>query len=105
MILTADIAEQAEQYLVDKGAPLRADFLKAPHHGSVSSSSPSFLQAVSPREVFFSSGYLNPFHHPNPEVVERYKRIGTNIWRTDQQGALCVVTDGLDHKIQTHETL
>lgn len=105
MILTGDIAEHAEQYLVDKGAPLRADFLKAPHHGSNHSSSPLFIQAVSPRAVLFSSGYLNPFHHPHPQTLDRYKKVGAEILRTDRQGTLCVVTDGMDHQIQTHEKL
>lgn len=105
MLLTGDIGEEAEQYLIDKDAPLRANFLKVPHHGSQSSSSPAFIRAVSPRYSFISNGYLNIYRHPHPEVLERYKNAGANILRTDQQGALCVHTDGIDHTIETHEGL
>jgi competence protein ComEC len=105
ILLTGDMAEQAEQYLVDKGAPIQSDFLKAPHHGSKHSSTPAFIKAVAPRDVIFSSGYLNHFNHPNPEVLARYKSVGAKIHRTDRDGAVCITTDGLDHKIETHETL
>lgn len=105
MLLTGDMAEQAEQHLVGNSAPLQANFLKAPHHGSKHSSTPAFINAVSPKDVIFSSGYLNPFNHPNPEVLERYKNIGTKIHRTDRDGAICITTDGLDHRIETHENL
>ena len=99
------MAKKAEQHLVGNGTPLQANFLKAPHHGSKYSSTPAFINAVSPQNVIFSSGHLNPFNHPNPEVLERYKSIGAQIHRTDRDGAICVITDGLDHRIETHESL
>jgi competence protein ComEC len=67
---------------------LHANVLIAPHHGSKSSSSEQFVREVNPAMVVFSSGYRNRFGHPRPEVVERYRAIGAEILRTDQDGAL-----------------
>ena len=87
MLFTADIGEKEERYLIENHAALRADYLKAPHHGSKFSSSPAFIRTVQPKAVFFSSGYLSPFRHPNPGVVKRYRQSGAQVWRTDRHGA------------------
>ncbi len=105
LLLTGDITQTAEHYLVKTGAPLNADFLKAPHHGSRYSNSPEFLKAVGAREAWVSSGYLNPFHHPHSRTLERYRRTGTRVHRTDREGALHLVTDGKTYTLQTHENL
>ncbi|MBI4382413.1 MAG: DNA internalization-related competence protein ComEC/Rec2 [Nitrospinae bacterium] len=100
MLLTGDIGEKAERYLVAHGAPLQADVLKVPHHGSGKSSSPEFVRAVAPRTAVVSSGYLNRFGHPDPAVVDRYRRAGAQVWRTDLQGAITVQTDGLEFQVR-----
>jgi len=105
LLLTGDITETAENYLVKTGAPVNADFLKAPHHGSRHSNTPEFLKAVGAREVWVSSGYLNPFHHPHSGTLERYRQAGTRVRRTDLEGALHLVTDGKSYALQTHENL
>jgi competence protein ComEC len=88
-LLTADIEQAQERELVTRAAnELHANVLIAPHHGSKSSSSEQFVREVNPAMVVFSSGYRNPFGHPRPEVVERYRAIGAEILRTDQDGAL-----------------
>jgi competence protein ComEC len=84
---------------------LKADILKAPHHGSRFSNSSAFIQAVKPGTVIFSSGYLNSMHHPHPEILERYQRAGVDIRRTDAHGAVQVITDGNGYEIQPHESL
>ena len=101
MLLTGDIGESTEEYLVQQSAPLQADFLKSPHHGSRFSNSTSFIRTVQPQAVIFSSGYLNWMHHPHPEVVERYKSAGTKIWRTDLSGSIHITTDGVRHRIRS----
>ncbi len=100
MLLTGDIGKSTEDYLIQHSAPLKANFLKSPHHGSRYSNSSSFIRTVQPQAVFFSSGYLNWMRHPHPEVVERYKAAGTKIWRTDLNGSIHITTDGVRHQIR-----
>jgi len=68
--------------------------LKVPHHGSATSSSQSFLDALQPDIAVISAGRGNPFGHPAPGVVERYKNVGAAVYRTDQDGAVSIETDG-----------
>ena len=105
LLLTGDITEKAERYLVEHSAPLQAEILKAPHHGSRTSSHPEFLRAVGPKDVIVSSGRFNIFHHPHPNIVDRYREQGATLWRTDQQGAIHITTDGTDTQITHHEDL
>ncbi len=72
-LLPADIEAVIEQRLVrEQPALLRADLLVAPHHGSSTSSTAAFLDAVRPRLALFAVGLDNRFGHPRPEVVQRY---------------------------------
>lgn len=105
MLLTGDITEKAERYLVKHGAPLQAGILKASHHGSRTSNHPDFVRAVGPQDVIVSSGRFNTFHHPHPQVVERYHKQGATLWRTDLKGAIRVTTDGTDTRITHHKDL
>jgi competence protein ComEC len=93
-LLTGDIEEHAEEKLVEENAPLAADFLKVPHHGSKTSSTAAFLAAVAPRTAAVSVGQANPFNHPAEAVLDRYKNDGINLLRTDRDGAITAVTDG-----------
>jgi competence protein ComEC len=92
--LTGDIEATAEERLVASGTDLSAFLLKAPHHGSDTSSTQAFVDRVHPRAVVFSVGPRNRFNFPRPEVCERYQRIGAQSYRTDRQGAVTVETDG-----------
>ncbi|MCF8720100.1 DNA internalization-related competence protein ComEC/Rec2 [Nitrospina gracilis] len=105
LLLTGDISAEAEAHLVASGAPLSADVLKVPHHGSRYSSSPEFLKAVGAQDALISAGYVNPFGHPHDETLKRLAGQGARVWRTDRQGALTVTTDGRDWQIETHEGL
>lgn len=90
-LLTADIEARSEAELLARdGARLRADVLLVPHHGSKTSSTPAFLDAVAPRIALLPAGYRNRFRHPNPAVMERYAARGIEVWRTDLDGALRV---------------
>ncbi|NVD73476.1 DNA internalization-related competence protein ComEC/Rec2 [Duganella sp. BJB1802] len=89
MLLAADIEAAQEAALLQRDrASLRADVLLAPHHGSGTSSTPAFLQAVHPQTAVFQMGYRNRYHHPKPEVYERYGAMHIERLRTDQTGAL-----------------
>ena len=71
-LLVGDIEEPQEYRLVQQGARLHADVLLVPHHGSKTSSSPAFLDAVRPHIALVQAGYRNHFGHPAEPVVARY---------------------------------
>ncbi|HXX83775.1 MAG TPA: DNA internalization-related competence protein ComEC/Rec2 [Casimicrobiaceae bacterium] len=88
-LLTGDIEARTEADLVRrKPSALRADLLVVPHHGSRTSSTPAFIDAVHPEIAAFTPGYRNRFRHPRPEIVDRYVAAGAKIYRTDYEGAL-----------------
>lgn len=89
VLLPGDIGRRDEADLVDAfGDALAADVLLAPHHGSGTSSSPAFIDAVRPRYVVFTAGYRNPFGHPRADVVARYAAAGAALLRSDRDGAV-----------------
>jgi competence protein ComEC len=89
-LVTGDIEARSEQALLRAGAPLAADVLIVPHHGSRTSSTPAFVAAVAPSLAIFTPGYRNRFGHPRPEVVARYARSGAVLVRSDFDGAVSV---------------
>jgi competence protein ComEC len=90
VLLTGDVEGEAEQMLVMSRQDLRAQVLKVPHHGSRRSSTEAFLDAVRPKAALVSVGYRNPFRHPHPETLERYRSRDVQVWRTDRDGAITV---------------
>jgi competence protein ComEC len=89
VLIPADIERHGERTLLATATgQLRADVLIAPHQGSRTSSSEAFVQAVSPHTVIFPVGYRNAFRHPHPEVVERYRQLGSAAHFTDRHGAV-----------------
>jgi len=89
ILLAGDIEAAQEAALVAASeAALHADVLLAPHHGSGTSSTPAFLQAVAPAIGVFQVGYRNRYHHPKQEVYARYGALGIDRLRTDALGAL-----------------
>lgn len=101
-MLPGDAEQKVEKNLVESGQILKADFLKVPHHGSKTSSTEEFLEAVAPRVAVASVGAGNSFGHPAAVVVERYKQRGIRLLRTDQDGAVRAVTDGNSLQIITY---
>lgn len=91
VLLTGDIDKKIERRLL--GEALESEILVAPHHGSNSSSSWRFLEAVRPRYGLFSSGYGRRFPSPHREVLERYRKVGAEIHITAQAGAILVELD------------
>jgi competence protein ComEC len=94
IVLTGDIGGDAERAIAPLFGAAGIRVLKVPHHGSRTSSSPLFLDALVPRVAIVSAGRGNTFGHPAPDVLQRYRDIGAEIFRTDQDGAIEVATDG-----------
>jgi competence protein ComEC len=89
ILLPGDIeAAQEARLLTEVPRKLRADVLLAPHHGSGTSSTVKFLDAVQPGLAIFQVGYRNRYRHPKADVVTRYDARGIAYWRTDQAGAV-----------------
>ena len=88
MLLTGDVDAEAERAAIDSGFDLRAQWLQAPHHGSRTSSSKTFLQAVAPKAVLISRGRNNSFGHPHPLVMSRYRWFGIATHDSAQSGAI-----------------
>lgn len=93
-LLTGDAERQVEDALTEEQEPLQSDFLKVPHHGSKTSSSEAFLDAVNPRAAAISVGEDNPYGHPSPATLQRYAGKNIRLFRTDVNGAVTVLTDG-----------
>lgn len=93
ILLTGDIEKNVEAWLIEKYAyDLLADILIVPHHGSKTSSTHAFLQAVSPSYALIPSGYKNRFGFPHQEVIERLDDLNINWFDTGRHGALTVTT-------------
>jgi len=87
-LIAGDIEREGEERLVRRyGAALKSDLLKAPHHGSVSSSTEQFLHWVAPRAVVVSSGGPRVYGHPHKDTLERY-RAAADVFRTDLLGTV-----------------
>ena len=101
VLLTGDIGVSEERRLIDSelGERLRADFLLVPHHGSGTSSHAAFLRAVQPELAVFQLGFANRHRHPREDVWQRYARAGAARYRTDETGAVSIVTGGGDYVV------
>ena len=97
VLLAADIEQKSErEMLASVPAKLRAQVLLVPHHGSRTSSTAEFVAQVNPDIALVAAGYRNRFGHPKDDVLDRYRAIGSRIYRTDYDGALLleVARDG-----------
>jgi len=90
LLFTGDIEGHAERKLVKGAAPLRADILKVPHHGSRTSSSEALLEAIEPRIAVISAGAWNPYGHPHAEVIERLQRHSEQVIELGKQGGTSI---------------
>jgi len=101
VLLTGDIGRPVERTLAATIPPARLRVMKVPHHGSLTSSTADFVHEMHPNVAVVSAGRGNHFGHPVPEVLERYLSVGTEIFRTDRDGAVTVDTDGISLDVHT----
>jgi competence protein ComEC len=88
LLLTGDIDVRAERALMQTDFPLASRWLLAPHHGSRTSSSQAFIDAVGAQHVLITRSRHNAFGHPHPQVLARYQAAGVEVHDTALQGAL-----------------
>ena len=100
-LLTGDIEKEAENELLTAPEFLQSDVVKAAHHGSRTSSTQEFIEAVQAELVVIPVGRTSPFGHPHREIVERWKNSGAKIITTGERGTVSVSTDGKDLQLKT----
>lgn len=93
-LFTGDCEAEAEADLIASGADLSADVYLAGHHGSDTASSQAFMDAVSPMYAVISCGEGNSYGHPHAEVLNRFRSMGIQVFRTDEQGSVVAESDG-----------
>jgi competence protein ComEC len=99
VMFTGDMETKVEDELISKGVELSAQFLKVGHHGSKTSTSEEFLNAVRPEVAFIEVGAKNIYKLPNPTVVQRLENHGIKYYRTDISGTVELSLDGQNYKI------
>lgn len=99
ILLTGDLTKEGERKILSTDIPLKTDILKLGHHGSKTSSSREFLEAVSPQVAIASNGRRNKFHHPHRQVTERLDSLKIPLLNTSQKGTVRVTFDKNGYRI------
>lgn len=93
-IFTGDAEETAEGDMLNSGSSLQADVYKVGHHGSSTSSSPSFVDSINPSYAVISCGQDNEYGHPSAGTLNTLRQKGVQVFRTDEQGSIIASSDG-----------
>ena len=101
MLLTGDLTKEGEQTILQTDIPLKSDVLKLGHHGSKTSSSVAFLEAVNPDIAIASNGRKNRFRHPHKEVVNRLDSLKIPLLNTSEKGSVFVRFNANGYQVQT----
>jgi competence protein ComEC len=102
ILFPADIEAGTERTLLAKRVPLKSQILQVPHHGSRTSSTVDFIEAVDPAYAIISGRPTPRFPLPHPEVIKRYQEKGVKVLRTDQHGALIFTLKKDQWKVESH---
>ena len=103
VLFTGDLEKEAESYLLEKYMQfLDCDILKVGHHGSKTSSSPTFLKVVSPDYAFIPTSLKNRFHFPHELTLQKYEYLEENLFIAGKDGALQIITDGKSAHFKTY---
>jgi competence protein ComEC len=98
-LFTGDAGEESEKEIT---ADVSADVLKVGHHGSDTSSTQSFLNRVSPKYAVIEVGKDNKYGHPASTTLKKLEKMGTKIYRTDEDGTILIQSDGTNITVKTH---
>lgn len=100
-VFTGDAGVKEESLMIGSGADLKAEILHLGHHGSNTSTSSAFLEAVAPEIAIYSAGADNSYGHPHAEVIAAVENAGAAVYGTDVNGTIIVETDGRAYKVVT----
>lgn len=103
-IFTGDAETAAEKDILASGKVTHADVYKVPHHGSDTSSSDGFLEAVSPSIAVISCGEDNSYGHPDKSILDKLSRYTDRIYRTDISGTIIITSDGKELSVRTERS-
>ncbi|MGM1044840.1 MAG: MBL fold metallo-hydrolase [Bacillota bacterium] len=92
-LFTGDAEIKSETDMLKNKSTLKADVLKVGHHGSSTSSSKKFIDAVKPKHAIISVG-KNSYGHPNSGIIARLKNVRASVMRTDQKGTITAISNG-----------
>ncbi len=93
-LFTGDAEEEAEKDILEKGMDISADVYQVGHHGSKTSTSEAFFQAVHPVYAVISCGEDNAYGHPHAQTLNTFRMAGVKVYRTDEAGTLIATSDG-----------
>ncbi len=99
MLFTGDAEDETEARLLADKAPLNVKVLKVAHHGSRHSTKEPFLRAVKPEVAIISCGATNRYGHPTQATLDRLRRSGATVYRTDVHGDITIATNGSEYVI------
>lgn len=97
-LFTGDIESFIEKNILDE---VDVDVIKVPHHGSDTSSSLDFIKSVSSKYAIISVGLDNIYNLPSNEIINRWENFGNEVYRTDKNGNIRVISNGHDITIET----
>ena len=93
-LFAGDAETVSEKEMLEAGYDLKSDLLKVGHHGSNTSTSEEFLNAVSPKYAVISVEKNNTYNLPRKTVMDRLKKLGISVYRTDESGTIVATSDG-----------
>ncbi|MBR2338823.1 MAG: MBL fold metallo-hydrolase, partial [Clostridia bacterium] len=102
-LMMGDAGKEVEEELLEAKVDLSADVLKVGHHGSRYSSTKAFMYAVSPSYAVIPCGLGNSYNHPHEETLEVLKRVNAQVYRSDLDGDVTMVSDGKTITITTEK--
>lgn len=103
-MFTGDAYIQSEEEILNRFKNVEANFLQLGHHGSNTSNSKAFIQAVNPDYAIYSAGFDNKYGHPHTEIRDLFTSLQIPLYGTDEHGTIVVTTDGTDAIIDTYPT-
>lgn len=104
ILLTGDAEAETEERLLAAGANVKTKVLKVGHHGSRYASSEKFLRAGGFEAAIISDGAENRYGHPSQDALDRFRRLGLKLYRTDLEGEITIISRGRGYEIRTERT-
>lgn len=94
-LFTGDAEKEVEEKILKENYNLKSNVLKVGHHGSITSTSQEFLNEINPEIAVIMVGEKNKFNHPSLRTINKLKKIGAKIFRTDLDGTIIIISNGL----------